>query len=137
VLATTTYHAKDNQTGQIVNEFKIVKPIVTLFEGVDASIYSKGAPTTMLDTIPETFCFLVVGHWLKGDIGQDRKDIAMTIKTFATVFQHLPKDKRPALILKTSHAGFSVMDRESTREKIEFVLSSVGEDCPYICCTVI
>ncbi len=132
VLATTTYHAKDNATGQIVNEFKIATPIVTLFEGVDVSIFSKGEPTDMLDSIPESFCFLVVGHWLKGDIGQDRKDIAMTIKTFATVFQHLPKDKRPALILKTSHAGFSVMDREATRDKIDAVLKTIGGDCPSV-----
>ena len=74
----------------------------------------------------------IVGHWLRGDLGQDRKDIGMAIKTFATVFQYLPKEKRPGLIVKTSHAGFSVIDREATREKIERVVQSFGDKCPSI-----
>ena len=57
-----------------------------------------------------------IGHWLKGNLGQDRKDIGMAIRTLATVFQYLPKEKRPGIIVKTSHAGFSVIDREGTRE---------------------
>jgi glycosyltransferase involved in cell wall biosynthesis len=69
---------------------------------------------------------------LKGDLGQDRKDIGMAIKTFATVFQYLPKEKRPGLIVKTSHAGFSVIDREATREKIENVLKPFGDKCPSV-----
>jgi hypothetical protein len=69
---------------------------------------------------------------LKGDLGQDRKDIGMAIKTFATVFQYMPENKRPALIVKTSHAGFSVIDREGTREKLENVLKSFGTKCPSI-----
>jgi len=47
-------------------------------------------------------------------------------------FQYLPKDKRPGLIVKTSHAGFSVIDREGTREKLEGVLKTFGEKCPSI-----
>ena len=30
--------------------------------------------------IKEDFAFLFVGHWLKGDLGQDRKDIGMAIE---------------------------------------------------------
>ena len=56
----------------------------------------------------------------------------MAIKTFATVFQYLPKDKRPGLIIKTSHAGFSVIDREGTREKLEGVLKPLGDKCPSV-----
>jgi glycosyltransferase involved in cell wall biosynthesis len=56
----------------------------------------------------------------------------MAIKTFASVFKYLPKDKRPGLIIKTSHAGFSVMDRETTRQKIEDVLKPLGDDVPSI-----
>jgi hypothetical protein len=56
----------------------------------------------------------------------------MAIKTFATVFQYLPKDKRPGLIVKTSHAGFSVIDREATREKLEGVLKPLGDKCPSV-----
>jgi len=103
-----------------------------LFEGVDTEIFSKGSGNDVLANVKEDFCFLIVGHWLKGSLGQDRKDIGMAIKTFATVFQYLPKDKRPALVVKTSHAGFSVIDREETRKKIDDVIKSFGDKCPSI-----
>ncbi|MFN9980349.1 MAG: hypothetical protein ACK53Y_10565, partial [bacterium] len=119
-------------TGQIVGEIKVEKPIEVLFEGVDTEIFSKGTGNDVLVNVKEDFCFLIVGHWLKGSLGQDRKDIGMAIKTFATVFQYLPKDKRPALLVKTSHAGFSVLDREETRKKIDEVLKQFGDKCPSV-----
>ena len=131
-IGGTVYQQKDNATDQIVGEIKVTKPIEVLFEGVDTEIFSKGSGTDVLANVKEDFNFLIVGHWLKGDLGQDRKDIGMAIKTFATVFQYLPKDKRPALIVKTSHAGFSVIDREATREKLEGVLKTFGDKCPSI-----
>jgi glycosyltransferase involved in cell wall biosynthesis len=131
-IGGTVYQQKDNATDQIVGEIKVTKPIEVLFEGVDTEIFSKGSGTDVLANVKEDFNFLIVGHWLKGDLGQDRKDIGMAIKTFATVFQYLPKDKRPGLIVKTSHAGFSVIDREATREKLEGVLKTYGDKCPSI-----
>ena len=131
-LGGTVYQQKDQSNGQIVGEIKITKPIEVLFEGVDTEIFSKGSGKDVLANVKEDFNFLIVGHWLKGDLGQDRKDIGMAIKTFATVFQYLPKDKRPGLILKTSHAGFSVIDREATRDKIDNVLKSFGDKSPSV-----
>ena len=131
-LGGTVYQQKDQATGQIVGEIKTTTPIEVLFEGVDTEIFSKGSGNDVLANVKEDFCFLIVGHWLKGSLGQDRKDIGMAIKTFATVFQYLPKDKRPALIVKTSHAGFSVIDREETRKKIDEVLKSFGDKCPSV-----
>ena len=131
-IGGTVYQQKDNATDQIVGEIKVTKPIEVLFEGVDTEIFSKGSGTDVLANVKEDFNFLIVGHWLKGDLGQDRKDIGMAIKTFATVFQYMPKDKRPGLIVKTSHAGFSVIDREATREKLEGVLKTFGDKCPSI-----
>jgi glycosyltransferase involved in cell wall biosynthesis len=131
-LGGTVYQQKDNTTGQIVGEIKTTTPIEVLFEGVDTEIFSKGTGKDILENVKEDFNFLIVGHWLKGDLGQDRKDIGMAIKTFATVFQYLPEDKRPGLIIKTSHAGFSVIDREATREKIDAVVKSFGDKCPSI-----
>ena len=128
----TVYQQKDEASGQIVGEIKVTKPIEVLFEGVDTEIFSKGSGKDVLANVKEDFNFLIVGHWLKGDLGQDRKDIGMAIKTFATVFQYLPKDKRPGLIVKTSHAGFSVIDREGTREKLEGVLKPFGDKCPSV-----
>ena len=131
-IGGTVYQQKDEASGQIVGELKVTKPIEVLFEGVDTEIFSKGSGKDVLANVKEDFNFLIVGHWLKGDLGQDRKDIGMAIKTFATVFQYLPKDKRPGLIIKTSHAGFSVIDREGTREKLEGVLKPLGDKCPSV-----
>jgi glycosyltransferase involved in cell wall biosynthesis len=46
----------------------------------------------------------------------------MMIKTFAMAFKN--EKVKPALVLKTSSAGFSVMDRENTIKKIKEVLGS-------------
>jgi hypothetical protein len=131
-LGGTVYQQKDQATGQIVGEIKTTTPIEVLLEGVDTEIFSKGSGNDVLANVKEDFNFLIVGHWLKGSLGQDRKDIGMAIKTFATVFQYLPKDKRPGLIVKTSHAGFSVIDREATRQKIDDVIKPFGDKCPSV-----
>ena len=133
VLVGTVYQQKDKNSGNIVGEFKTTKPVEVLFEGVDVDIFLN--PTKDVDVLSEIktdFNFLTVGHWLKGNLGQDRKDIGMVIKTFATVFQNLPKEKQPGLIIKTSSAGFSVMDRESMRERIEEITKTFGDTCPPI-----
>lgn len=130
-LLGTVYQEKDKQSGQIIGEHRITKPVEVLFEGVDLDVFLTNPKTDVdiLKQVETEFNFLMVGHWLKGDIGQDRKDIGMTIKTIASVFQYIPKEKRPGLIIKTSHAGFSVLDREIVREKIESVISNLGDKC--------
>jgi glycosyltransferase involved in cell wall biosynthesis len=110
---------------------EITKPIEVLHNCVDTTIFGKGAPTDntltqTLNTIPENFCFLFVGHWLRGDYGEDRKNVAMLIKLFLETFRQVKtKHGVPALILKTSTAGFSIIDREQIVEKIEQIKSSV------------
>jgi glycosyltransferase involved in cell wall biosynthesis len=133
-LVGTVYREKNQQTGQIVGEFKVVKPVEVLMEGVDLSVFLdyQKSETDILEGVETDFNYLVVGHWLKGALGQDRKDIGMAIKTFATVFETLPKNQQPGLIVKTSSAGFSVMDREQIREKIDVITESFGEKCPPI-----
>ena len=89
-LAGTIYQQKDQATGQIVGEYKLTKPVEVLFEGVDTEIFGKSDKKDILSNVKEDFNFLIVGHWLKGSLGQDRKDIGMAIKTFATVsYTHL------------------------------------------------
>jgi glycosyltransferase involved in cell wall biosynthesis len=131
-IGGTVYQQQDQASGQIVGELRVTKPIHVLFEGVDTEIFSKGTGKDVLANVKEDFNFLIVGHWLKGDLGQDRKDIGMAVKTLATVFQYLPKDKKPGIIIKTSHAGFSVIDREGTREKLDSVLKPFGDKCPSV-----
>ena len=128
----TEYQEQDKQTKQIIRTFKTQKPVEVLFEGVDIERYVNypKSEVDILHGIQTDFNFLFVGHWLKGSLGQDRKDVGMVIKTFATVFKYLPKDKKPGLILKTSHAGFSVIDRETIREKIEDVVKDLSDVPP-------
>ena len=132
LFTTTAYQEKHKDSGQIIAEHRYTKPVEVLFEGVNTDVYSKNTPLTELDKLETDFNFLFVGHWIQGDLGHDRKDVGMVIKTFATVFKYLPKEKRPGLILKTSSAGFSVMDRESIREKIDNILKPFGDDLPSI-----
>lgn len=133
VLATTGYTQVDQRTGQPVGELKLLRPIEVLFEGVDTEIFNgKSKNTEILDNLPTDFNFLFVGHWLQGDIGQDRKDVGMLIKTFCTVFKTVPKDKQPGLVLKTSSAGFAIGDKTQIQRKIEAITNDVGANCPPI-----
>ena len=124
-LVKTVYNEQDKKTGQLIGQHKIQKPVEVLFEGFDENDFGTEvvASISELDTIKEDFAFLFVGHWLRGDLGEDRKNVGMMIKTFATAFK---KEKvKPALILKTSSAGFSVLDRENTIKKIR---EALGKD---------
>ena len=133
VLESTVFDEKDNRTGQLIRQHKIQIPIEVIPEGVDLSIYAEPEKDEdFLSDIETDFNYLVVGHWLQGNLGEDRKDIGMTIQTFCTVFKDLPKDKQPGLILKTSSAGFSVMDREQISRKIKEVTNQFGDKCPPI-----
>ena len=133
ILEGTSYDEKDQRTGQLIRTFKITTPIEVLHEGVELSTFLK--PKTEVDVlegIDSDWNYLFTGHWLKGDLGKDRKDVGMMIQTFCTVFKNTPKKKQPGLILKTSSAGFSVMDREHISEKIKGITKQFGDKCPPI-----
>jgi len=133
VLQGTSYDEKDKRTGQVLRTFKITTPIEVLHEGVELSTFLKSKnEVDVLEGIDSDWNYLFTGHWLKGDLGKDRKDVGMMIKTFCTVFKNTPKKKQPGLILKTSSAGFSVMDRENISSKIKEITSEFGDKCPPI-----
>jgi len=132
VLVKTSYSQVDKNTQQVLGEIRLQKPVEVLFEGVDTTIFSSKSSTSVLDSVDTDFNFLSVGHWLGGDLGQDRKDMGMVVKTFCTVFKGLPKGKQPGLILKTSGAGFSVGERETMAQKIKDLTSEFGDSCPPI-----
>ena len=132
VLVKTSYDQVDKNTKQKIGQLKLEKPVEVLFEGVDTEVFNGKCSKSILDNVDTDFNFLFVGHWLAGDLGQDRKDVGMMIKTFCTVFKDLPKKQQPGLILKTSQAGFSVMEREGISNKIKEVTKQFGEKCPPI-----
>ncbi len=122
-LVDSVYN-ETNPQGQLIAQHKIQKPIEILFEGFDENDFGTDevAHISELDQIKEEFAFLFVGHWLRGDLGEDRKNVGMMIKTFAMAFKN--EKTKPALVLKTSSAGFSIMDRENTIKKIKSALGS-------------
>jgi glycosyltransferase involved in cell wall biosynthesis len=133
VFEGSVFEQRDkNQGNQVVGHIKLEKPVEVLFEGADTNIYQKldkvadSEVGDVLDTIDEEFNFLFVGHWLQGELGQDRKDVGMLIKTFLETFKG--KTKQPGLILKTSSATYSIMDRDEMLEKINRIRSLVGDD---------
>lgn len=129
-LVGTVYNEADKQTGQLIRQIKIEKPVEVLFEGFDENDFGTDtvASVSELDTIKEDFAFLFVGHWLRGDLGEDRKNVGMMIKTFAMAFKN--EKVKPALVLKTSSAGFSVLDRENIITKIKEVLGKDYKKVP-------
>jgi glycosyltransferase involved in cell wall biosynthesis len=129
-LVKTIYNEADKQTNQLIKQHRIEKPVEILFEGFDEMDFATNdvVKITELDSIKEDFAFLFVGHWLRGDLGEDRKNVGMMIKTFAMAFKN--EKVKPALILKTSSAGFSVMDRETTIKKIREVLGKDYKSVP-------
>jgi glycosyltransferase involved in cell wall biosynthesis len=134
VFESSAFEQRDkNQGDRVVATIKLEKPIEVLFEGADLNIYQKldavagnSEVGDVLDSIDEDFNYLFVGHWLQGELGQDRKDIGMLIKTFLETFKG--KSKKPGLILKTSSATYSIMDRDEMLEKINKIRSFVGND---------
>ena len=131
-LLKTVYTKVDKNTKQAIGEVKLEKPIEVLFEGVNLDVFNSKSESSILDSVNTDFNFLYVGHWLTGQLGEDRKDTGMMIKTFCTVFKDLPKNQQPGLILKTSAAGFSVGEREIVADKIKQVTKEYGEKCPPI-----
>ena len=123
-IVGTTWTEKNKDTQDIVNEHKVNKPVEVLFEGTD---YKKTSGLSKLDNIEEDFCFLFVGHWLQGNLYHDRKDVGGMIQTFLSAFSRA-KGKKPALILKTSSANFSIRDREEILRKVNDVASKVNSD---------
>ena len=132
VFEQSVFEQRDQQSGQVVRQVKLEKPVEVLFEGVDSNIYQKidavndSEVWDVLDSIEEEFNFLYVGHWLQGELGQDRKDTGMLVKTFLETFKG--KGKKPGLIMKTSSATYSIMDREEIIDKINKIREFVGDE---------
>ena len=137
IMMSTGYKEQD-KNGTAIRDLKVERPIEVLFEGVDLDKYFYIADEDLdgtdlvqsLDEIKEEFCYLFVGHWLQGDLGEDRKNVGLTIKTFLETFRN--KKNKPALILKASGAGSSIMDRNTMLDKIDAIRNTISGDLPNI-----
>lgn len=118
------FEQKDQKTNQTVKTIELLKPIEVLFEGADLETYLPKKSEFDLSMIKEDFAYLFVGHWMQGTLGEDRKNVGFMIKCFFEAFKN--KTKVPALILKTSSAGASYIDRENILNKIDQIRNSVG-----------
>tara|TARA_B100001094_G_scaffold78384_1_gene74679 strand:+ start:8985 stop:10256 length:1272 start_codon:yes stop_codon:yes gene_type:complete len=123
---------KNNDTGVSLTA---TTPIVTFFEGADTNIFHKTNECSVdlkkeMDNVKEKFNFLFVGHWLGGNLGQDRKDVGNLVKTFMSTFK---KKQGAGLILKSSGASVSRLDREDMLRRIDDIRTSViNDDIPNV-----
>ena len=130
VFENSIYTAKDQRTGQ-EREVKLTTPVKVLIEGANLDVYkpilTKDITSTDLlesiNSIKESFAYLFVGHWMQGQLGEDRKNVGLTIKAFYETFKN--KKNPPALILKTSSAGACYMDRWEIQKRIDSIRNTV------------
>ena len=136
-LVNCIYDRVDEKTKQKTGTLRVEKPVEVLFEGANTDVFFKTNDCSedleyQMKNVKEDFCFLHVGHWLAGAEGHSRKDTAGMIKTFCETFKNTGANKRPALLLKTSSATFSVIDREMTLRKIRNITEKFGPNCPSV-----
>lgn len=133
VFEESKFNMQDNQTGQVTGTVELKTKVEVIFEGADIKKYTPLAlPTKLkLDEIDEQFCFLTVGHWLPGALGEDRKNIGYTIKAFLETFKN--KKAAPGLILKVqAGSGTSIMDREELLKRIDAIRKTVKGKLPNV-----
>ena len=135
VFEESKFERRNQQTNQVEGMIQLQKPIEVLFEGANLDVYNvinqNQIKNIELDSIKENFAYLFVGHWVQGDLGEDRKNVGLLIKAFYEIFKN--KKTKPALILKTSMVGSSYMDREEILKRIKMIRKTVNsKDLPNI-----
>jgi len=134
-MTTVKFDKLEEKTDKKLGEISNQKPIEVLFEGTDTNIFKKTNEFSKqlvdeMKNINESFNFLFVGHWLQGNLGKDRKDTGMLVKVFLETFKNMKT--KPGLILKTSGATLSILDREEMLNKIKSIKDGVQGDLPNI-----
>jgi hypothetical protein len=125
VFQDSKYEKRNQQTNQSEGVVELNKPMEVLFEGANLDTYKViDTPCSLDINIKESFAYLFVGHWIQGDLGEDRKNVGLLIKAFYETFKN--KSNKPALILKTSQVGSSYVDREEILKKIKIIKKTVN-----------
>ena len=118
-------YTKNNEQNQPVGEIKIQKPIEVLFEGANLDVYKPVKSNFDLPQMKESFAYLFVGHWMQGNLGEDRKNVGLLVKAFFELFKN--KQNAPALILKTAVTGASYMGRDQIIDRITQIKATMGD----------
>jgi len=127
VFKDVKFEKRDKKTQNLLEVIKLEKPVEVLFEGFDDTVYKKIEAKEVkidLSKIKESFCYLFVGHWMQGEIGHDRKNVGLMIKTFFETFKN--KKNKPALILKASVGTASYQSREEILKRINQIKKTVN-----------
>jgi len=119
----STFEKRDKNSNQLVGYVKVEKPMEVIFEGIDIDIFKPEKSNFKLNKIKEDFNFLFVGHWMQGNVGEDRKNVGLLVKLFFELFKN--NKNAPGLILKTSTGVTSNGDRVSILKKIDTIRKSV------------
>jgi glycosyltransferase involved in cell wall biosynthesis len=135
---------RQNPNGEVLGTLELEKPVEVLHNCIDQAIFKKleyeanivPSIKEVLKDIPEKFCYLFVGHWLRGELGEDRKNVGLLVKVFLETFKQIKDVAPPALILKTSGGSFSILDKIEILRKIETIKKSVelaeGQSMPNV-----
>ena len=89
----TCEFTKDKEDNKVI---RLEKPVKVLIEGANLDVYKTTDKFTNKDLynnindIPEDYAYLFVGHWMHGELGHDRKNVGLLVKTFYEIF----KDKK-------------------------------------------
>ena len=128
VFETSVFEKRDNNTNNVVGHIKLEKPVEVLFEGANLDKYFPSTEKSSIDltNVKESFAYLFVGHWMQGQIGEDRKNVGLLVKLFYETFKN--QKKTPALILKCSGAGSSYLDRDEMLNRINQIKSQIKAD---------
>ena len=134
-MTSIAFDIQNDKSKQVEGQLKIEKPIEVLFEGVDTNIFKKTKEFSKelvdeMKNVKENFNFLYVGHWLQGKLGHDRKDTGMLVKVFLETFKNI--ENAPGLIMKSSGATFSILDREDILNRINQIKDTIKGDLPNI-----
>lgn len=129
------FDMKNEKTGQST-PIELHTKMEVLFEGADVTKYfptsvdKQSTIVKTLDSISESFCFLTTGHWMQGTLGEDRKNLGFTIKSFLETYKNTKN--APALVMKCHSSTTSIMDRDRMLDKIDEVRSTVKGNLPNI-----
>jgi len=122
VLRESKFEKRDQHTNQSMGIIEWKGDSEVIFEGANTDVYKPEQSKFDLSSIKEDFAYLFVGHWMQGQLGEDRKNVGLLVKAFFETFKN--KSKKPALILKTSQVGSSYMDRDEILKRVKAIKDS-------------